>query len=73
MQLTTPSVPAIAVSTAITIFKISFQSSFTMIIYNLTNYKLQFIYILADFIYDHETCSPPEGAKGNLSNRHESF
>ena len=53
MQLTTPSVPAIAVSTAITIFKISFQSILTMLIYNLTIYNLPFIYnfsFIADFL-----------------------
>ena len=48
----TPSVPAMAVSTAITTFNTSFQSSF-MIIYNLTNYNLQFIYnlVILQFIY----------------------
>ena len=41
MQLTTPSVPAMAVSTAIRIFRISLQSIFMILIYNLTVNKLR--------------------------------
>ena len=42
-----------AVSTAITTFNTSFQFSFTILIYNLTNYNLQFIYnlVILQFIY----------------------